>query len=60
MQDAFRSGPENREKIVYIPAVQPKGDKPDYLMTVDVDPDSDSFSQVRSAAADQSVLLTVA
>ena len=29
-----------REKLAYIPAVQPREDKPDYLMTVDLDPES--------------------
>ncbi|KAL3160862.1 Methanethiol oxidase [Trebouxia sp. C0009 RCD-2024] len=42
--DAFRNGP--REKIAYIPAVQPRTDKPDYLMTVDLDPHSSTYSQV--------------
>lgn len=44
-QDAMHKGP--RERLAYIPAVQPKQDKPDYLMTVDLDPDSPSYSQVR-------------
>ena len=43
-QDAFKNGP--REEIVYLPAVQPGGDKPDYLATVDVNPHSASYSQV--------------
>lgn len=40
----MHTGP--REKLVYIPAVQLRKDKPDYLVTVDVDPDSSTFSQV--------------
>ena len=44
-QDAMHKGP--REKLAYIPAVQPKEDIPDYLMTVDFDPESDTYSQVR-------------
>ena len=32
----MRKGP--RERLAYIPAVQPREDKPDYLMTVDLDP----------------------
>ena len=44
----MHNGP--REKLAYIPAVQPKEDKPDYLMTVDLDPDSSSYSQVRRAS----------
>lgn len=43
-QDAFHNGP--REKLAYLPAVQPKSDKPDYLMTVDLDPESSTYSQV--------------
>lgn len=44
VQDAFRNGP--KEKLAYIPAVQPREDKPDYLMTVDLDPESSTYSQV--------------
>lgn len=36
-----------REKLLYIPAVQTRKDKPDYLVTVDVDPESSTFSQAR-------------
>ncbi len=49
LQDAFREGP--REKLAYIPAVQPREDKPNYLMTVDLDPDSKTYSQVRRVLA---------
>lgn len=36
-----------REKLIYIPAVQmEKNAKPDYLATIDVDPDSPTYSQV--------------
>lgn len=41
------SGP--REKLLYIPCIQPnpeKTQKPDYLATVDVDPDSQTYCQV--------------
>jgi len=45
--DAFNNGP--REKILYIPAI-PTGegahDRYDYLATVDVDPESSTYSQV--------------
>ena len=44
-QEAFRNGP--REEIVYLPAVQTRTDKPDYLMTVDVNPASQDYSKVR-------------
>ncbi|KAK9855439.1 hypothetical protein WJX84_007786 [Apatococcus fuscideae] len=42
--DAMRKGP--RERLAYIPAVQPREDKPDYLMTVDLNPESKTYSQV--------------
>eukprot|EP00405_Crypthecodinium_cohnii_P016872 CAMPEP_0206458814 /NCGR_PEP_ID=MMETSP0324_2-20121206/23798_1 /ASSEMBLY_ACC=CAM_ASM_000836 /TAXON_ID=2866 /ORGANISM="Crypthecodinium cohnii, Strain Seligo" /LENGTH=505 /DNA_ID=CAMNT_0053930233 /DNA_START=82 /DNA_END=1596 /DNA_ORIENTATION=+ len=46
--DAMNSG--TREQLLYIPAVMNKGlagsDKKDYLATVDVDPNSPTFSQV--------------
>lgn len=42
-QDAFNSGA--REKIVYLPAIVPSADRPDYLATVDVDPTSSTYSQ---------------
>ncbi|KAH9512364.1 Methanethiol oxidase [Bulinus truncatus] len=45
--DAMKYGP--REKIVYLPCIQPphtKKIKPDYLATVDVDPDSPTYSKV--------------
>ena len=37
-----------REKLVYLPCIQgnPGVDKPDYLATVDVDPQSPSYSKV--------------
>ena len=35
-----------REKIVYIPCLIPDKDRPDYLSTVDVDPESPTYSQV--------------
>jgi methanethiol oxidase len=46
--EAYNSG--TREKLLYLPAVLNRGfdgaDHPDYLATVDVDPDSPTFSQV--------------
>ncbi|CAK1586309.1 unnamed protein product [Parnassius mnemosyne] len=42
--DAFRNGP--REKLLYVVCVQPNLSKQDYLATVDVDPDSPTYSQV--------------
>ena len=38
-----------REKIVYIPCIQPDTTKPDYLSTVDVDPESPNFCKVSDA-----------
>lgn len=46
-QDAYTKGP--REKLLYIPAVVPPGDgteRPDYLVTVDVDPESSEFGKI--------------
>jgi selenium-binding protein 1 len=45
-RDAFLNGA--REKIVYLPCIIPGKDRPDYLATVDVDPDSPTYSQVIS------------
>ena len=45
--DAMRNGP--REKLLYIPCIQPlarETHRPDYLATVDVDPDSPAYSKV--------------
>ena len=42
--DAFNNGP--REKIVYIPCIVPNKDRPDYLVTVDVDPESPNYCKV--------------
>jgi hypothetical protein len=45
--DAMRSGP--REKLLYIPCIQPLAQethRPDYLATVDVDPESPTYSKV--------------
>ena len=43
--DAFKNGP--REKILYVTCARRNvQDKPDYLSTVDVDPDSPTYSQV--------------
>ena len=43
-RDAFNYG--KREKIVYLPCIIPDKSRPDYLATVDVDPDSPTYSQV--------------
>merc|ERR1711971_577018 len=45
-RDAFNYG--KREKIVYLPCIVPGKDRPDYLATVDVDPESPTYSQVIS------------
>ena len=42
-RDAFNYG--KREKIVYLPCIVPNKDRPDYLATVDVDPESPTYSQ---------------
>ena len=36
----------SQEKIVYLPCIIPDKDRPDYLATVDVDPDSPTYSTV--------------
>ncbi|TRY68900.1 hypothetical protein TCAL_06835 [Tigriopus californicus] len=41
---AFKSGAV--EKIVYIPCIVPDGSRSDYLVTVDVDPNSPNYSKV--------------
>jgi len=45
-REAFLFAPH--EKIVYLPCIVPDKDRPDYLATVDVDPDSPTYSQVIS------------
>jgi hypothetical protein len=45
-RDAFLSG--GQEKLVYIPCIVPDKSRPDYLVTVDVDPKSTTYSQVIS------------
>lgn len=42
--DAFKNGP--RERLLYVVCVQPDQTKEDYLATVDVDPNSPTYSQV--------------
>lgn len=44
MQDAFQHGA--REKLIYVPCIVPNADRPDYLATVDVDPQSASYGKV--------------
>ena len=34
------------EKLAYVPTIIPEGDRPDYLCTVDLDPDSPTYSKV--------------
>ena len=53
-RDAFNHG--KREKIVYLPCIIPDKSRPDYLATVDVDPDSPTYSQV---AGDSSLEQTI-
>ena len=43
-KEAFTKGA--REKLLYIPCIIPGKDRPDYLSTVDVDPESPTFAQV--------------
>jgi len=45
-REAFNTSAQ--EKIVYLPCIVPDKDRPDYLATVDVDPDSPTFSTVIS------------
>lgn len=42
--EAFQKGP--REKLLYVPCVVPDHSRPDYLATVDADPQSATYSQV--------------
>ncbi|CAH2039741.1 unnamed protein product, partial [Iphiclides podalirius] len=42
--DAFKNGA--REKLIYVVCVQPDLNQQDYLATVDVDPESSTYSQV--------------
>jgi hypothetical protein len=45
LQDAFHNG--TREKLIYVPCIIPdQKSRPDYLATVDVDPESSTYSQV--------------
>ena len=43
-KEAFYFAP--REKLLYIPCIIPDKSRPDYLSTVDVDPDSPTYQQV--------------
>merc|ERR1711874_618897 len=45
-KEAFYLAP--KERILYIPCIIPDKDRPDYLATVDVDPDSPTYSTVIS------------
>ncbi|GFH29121.1 uncharacterized protein HaLaN_27729 [Haematococcus lacustris] len=45
LQEAAKNGP--RETLVYLPAVVADHSRPDYLATVDVDPESSSYGQAR-------------
>ncbi|KAF6260448.1 selenium binding protein [Scenedesmus sp. NREL 46B-D3] len=42
--DAFHNG--TREKIIYVPCIVSDHSRPDYLATVDVDPESSTYAQV--------------
>ena len=43
-KEAFYLG--KKEKILYIPCIIPDKDRPDYLSTVDVDPESPTYQKV--------------
>ena len=43
-KEAFYLAP--KEKILYIPCIIPDKDRPDYLSTVDVDPESPTYQKV--------------
>ena len=42
--EAFRSGA--REKLLYVCCIVPSRARPDYLATIDCDPESETYSQV--------------
>ena len=44
MQDAFTQGP--REKLLYLPVIVPDHSRPDYVVTIDADPQSAEYSKV--------------
>jgi hypothetical protein len=46
--DAYRSG--QRERLAYVPVTSFDHARPDYLATVDVDPESPTHSQARASA----------
>ena len=51
--DAYKNG--KREEIVYIPCIIPpdqRKNRADYLVTVDVDPKSKTYSQVKLSVAE--------
>ena len=43
-EEAFRNGA--RERLLYIPCIVPSKSRPDYLVTIDCDPWSATYSQV--------------
>ncbi|KXZ56714.1 hypothetical protein GPECTOR_1g643 [Gonium pectorale] len=43
-KDAYHNGP--REKLLYVPCVIPDHARPDYVATIDVDPESPTYKQV--------------
>jgi len=45
-EDAFKNA--QKEKLMYIPCIIPTKDRPDYLATIDVDPDSQTCGKVIS------------
>lgn len=44
LQEAKEKGP--REKLLYVPCIVPDHSRPDYLATVDADPESSNYSKV--------------
>ena len=52
LQEALTKG--DREKLIYVPCIIPDQEsRPDYLATVDVDPESATYSQVGAHAMPQ-------
>ena len=45
--DAFKNS--KKEKLLYIPCIVPAKDRPDYLVTIDVDENSADFGKVYSS-----------
>ena len=49
--EAFKKS--EKEKLLYIPCIIPTKDRPDYLVTVDVDENSKDFQKVRNIELDK-------